>query len=51
MARLRNAKPKNSSGSCERLFDNDALGTLASKIHSAVISSGSELEARIAASV
>ena len=51
MARLRNAKPKNSSGSCERLFDNDALGALASKIHSAVISSGSELEARIAASV
>ena len=51
MARLRNAKPKNSSGSYERLFDNDALGALASKIHSAVISSGSELEARIAASV
>lgn len=51
MARLRNAKPKNSSGSYERLFDNASLGALASKIQSAVISSGSELEARIAASV
>lgn len=51
MARLRNAKPRNSSGSYERLFDNADLGALASKIQSAVISSGSELEARIAASV
>lgn len=51
MARLRDAKPRNSSGSYERLFDNAALGALASKIHSAVISSGSELEARIAESV
>ena len=51
MARLRDAKPRNSSGSYERLFDNAALGALASKIQSAVISSGSELEARIAASV
>ena len=51
MARLRDVKPRNSSGSYERLFDNAALGALAGKIHSAVISSGSELEARIAASV
>lgn len=51
MARLRNAKPKSSSGSCERLFDNTTLSALAGKIQSAVISSGSELEARIAASV
>lgn len=51
MARLRNAKPKSSSGSYERLFDNTTLSALAGKIQSAVISSGSELEARIAASV
>lgn len=48
MARLRNAKPRNTSGSYERLFDNAALGRLASKVQSAVISSGSELEAMIA---
>lgn len=51
MARLRNAKPKNTSGSYERLFDNAALGHLASRVQSAVISSGSELEAMIAARV
>ena len=51
MARLRDAKPKNTSGSYERLFGNAALGDLASKVQSAVISSGSELEAMIAASV
>ena len=48
MARLRDAKPKNPSGSYERLFDNAALGELASKVQSAVISSGTELEAMIA---
>ena len=48
MARLRDAKPKNTSGSYERLFDNAALGELASKVQSAVISSGSKLEAMIA---
>ena len=48
MARLRDAKPKNTSGSYERLFGNSALGELASKVQSAVISSGSELEAMIA---
>lgn len=48
MARLRNAKPKNTSGSYERLFDNAALGKLASKVQSAVISSGSQLEKMIA---
>ena len=51
MARLRDANPKNTSGSYERLFGNAALGDLASKVQSAVISSGSELEAMIAASV
>jgi len=49
MARLQDAKPKNTSGSYERLFDNADLGALASKIQSAVISSGSELEAMIVA--
>lgn len=44
MARLRNAKPKNTSGAYERLFNNAELGELASKVQSAVISSGSELE-------
>ncbi|MBD0865636.1 MAG: hypothetical protein GDA36_08570 [Rhodobacteraceae bacterium] len=47
MARLRNAKPRNVSGSYARLFDNTALGELASKVQSAVISSGSELESMI----
>lgn len=48
MALIRNANPRNTSGSYERLFDNAALGKLASKIQSAVISSGSKLEAMIA---
>jgi len=51
MARLRDARPKNTSGSYARLFNDDALGELASKIQSAVISSGSELEAIISRSV
>ena len=51
MARLRDANPKNTSGSYGRLFGDEALGELASKVQSAVISSGSELEAMIAASV
>ena len=44
MARLRNARPKNVSGAYDRIFDNAELGALASKIQSAVISSGNELE-------
>ena len=51
MARLRDAKPKNTSGSYERIFGNPELGALASKIQSAVITSGSELEAMIVAAV
>ncbi len=51
MAHLRDATPKNTSGSYERLFDNAALGELVSKVQSAVISSGSELEAKIATMV
>ncbi len=48
MARMRDAQPKNTSGSYERLLGNDALGELFSKVQSAVISSGSELEKMIA---
>ena len=51
MARLRDAKPKNTSGAYARLFDNAALGELASKVQSAVISSGSELEAMVSSEV
>lgn len=51
MARLRDANPRNTSGSYFRLFGNEALGELASKIQSTVISSGSELEAMIVAAV
>ena len=48
MARLRNANPKNTSGSYERIFGNAALGKLASKVQSTAISSGIELERTIA---
>ena len=48
MARLRNARPRNTSGSYERIFGNTELGGLASKVHSAAISSGTELERIIA---
>jgi len=51
MARIRDARPKNSSGSYERVFGNAALGELISKVQSAVISSGSELEKIIASLV
>ncbi len=51
MARLSDANPRNTSGSYVRLFGNEALGELASKIQSTVISSGSELEAMIVAAV
>ncbi len=47
MARLRDAKPRNTSGSYERIFGDVDLGALVSKIQSAVISSGSELETMI----
>ena len=47
MARVRNANPRNKSGSYARLFGDDELGDLVSKIHSAAISSGTELEAMI----
>ena len=51
MAGLRETRPGNAPDSCKRLFDNAALGELIGKVQSAVISSGSELEATIANSV
>ena len=44
MALIRNAEPKSRSKGYDRLFDNCDLGYLISKLQSAVISSGSELE-------
>ena len=44
MARIRDARPRNTSGAYERLFGDPHLGALASKVQSAVISSGTELE-------
>ena len=41
MARLRDARPKNTSDAYERLFDNAELGALISKIHSTCSSAGS----------
>ena len=44
MAKIQNAKPKNSSGAYERLFNNKKLGDLITKVHSTAISNGAELE-------
>lgn len=44
MAKIKDAKPKNSSGSYERVFNNKALGDLITKVHSTSISNGNELE-------
>jgi len=44
MARIENAKVKSSSGAYDRLFGIPALGRLISRVQSAVISSGTELE-------
>ncbi len=44
MALLKNSDPKNVSGAYERLFGNAELGLITSKIQSAVIASGTELE-------
>ncbi len=44
MAKIINAKPKNPSGGYERIFNNKELGGLITKVHSASISNGSELE-------
>ena len=44
MAKIINAKPKTSSGGYRRLFNHNELGILMTKIQSAVISNGTELE-------
>ena len=44
MARIQDAKVKGSSGAYQRLFGIAALGDLISRVQSAVISSGTELE-------
>ena len=44
MAKIRNSRPKNPSGGFNRLFDDEALGFLMSKVQSTVIANGSELE-------
>ncbi len=44
MAKIVNAKPKNSGGAYSRVFDNERLGNLITKVHSTSISNGSELE-------
>ena len=50
MALLENARTATSSGAYDRLFGLPELGALASKMHSAVISAGNELERIIAES-
>ena len=44
MAKIRGRTPKESSGGYTRVFDNEALGELMSKVHGTSISAGSELE-------
>lgn len=44
MAKICNAKVGSSSGGYNRVFDNDEIGRLMSKVQSTVISNGSELE-------
>lgn len=44
MAKIRNSNPKNSSKGYERIFNNEKLGDLLSRIQSTVISAGIELE-------
>ena len=47
MAKIRESDPKNRSGSYDRLFGHEQLGELMSKVHSASIRAGKELEALI----
>lgn len=47
MAKLKDAKGKDSSGGYTRLFDDTAVGRLMSRVHGAVISAGNELEGMI----
>ena len=44
MAKIRESNPKNRSGSYDRLFGNEKLGELISKVQSASIRAGNELE-------
>ena len=44
MAKIRNAKPKTSSGGYNRVFNNEVIGKLIQKVQSTVISNGNELE-------
>ncbi|MDO4265616.1 MAG: hypothetical protein Q4C63_04020 [Eubacteriales bacterium] len=44
MAKIRNAKPKNSSGGYDRVLNNAVLAVLMQKVQSTVISNGTELE-------
>jgi len=47
MAKIRDRNPKDTSGGYERLFGIPQLGTLITKVHSASISAGRELERMI----
>ena len=47
MAKIRESNPKNRSGSYDRLFGNEKLGELMSKVQSASIRAGNELETLI----
>ena len=47
MAKIRDSKLKESSGGYQRVLGVDALGSLISRIHATVISSGTELERMI----
>ena len=51
MARIEDAKVRETSGGYDRLFGNRLLGRLFSKVHSTVISSGVELEKLILARI
>ena len=51
MTRIRDRDPKNISGAYERIFGLSDLGMLMSKVQSAVIGSGNELEEMIKAQV
>ena len=44
MALIRDAKPKEVSGGYIRIFGNEQVGSLMSRVQSAVISAGKELE-------
>ena len=47
MAKISDARPRNVSGAYQRLFNDDRMGLLISKVQSTVISAGSELERMI----